>query len=265
MRVVFSLVLYKHKLADIRPLLDSLAAQLTPLPFDLSLHIYNSTSSYITYQQIAHVAPNLDISFVNGKNIGYGASNNLNFSVAKPGLNDLFIICNPDIYFNWATLLPLIEWIVNQNDVSCCAPLVLNDSDTIQYTAKKNPTLLSLALGRLSFLTFVPFLHKYTFFHSNKDRDYLRDCISSSYLSGCFLLVPAYYYTCVKGFSESYFLHLEDADFVRSLSSYGRTIHNPLGRVNHRWSRGSHRSFRQMLHLMRSMFIYFRKWGLVLY
>ena len=72
-------------------------------------------------------------------------------------------------------------------------------------------------------------------------------------------------YLKVKGFDNRYFLHLEDADFTRMCSYHGIVIHDPTLKVIHKWARGSHKSIRQMLCLLISLFKYFRKWGFVIF
>ena len=91
------------------------------------------------------------------------------------------------------------------------------------------------------------------------------DTFKSQFLSGSFLVVKAEIFAKVKGFSEAYFLHFEDADLVRKCSFYGLTAHLPKGEITHTWNRGSHKSLFQIIHLIRSMFIYFYKWGFKLF
>ena len=93
-------------------------------------------------------------------------------------------------------------------------------------------------------------------------KNYKKEIIQSSYLSGCFLIIKATIYIKVKGFDNRYFLHLEDADFTRMCSSYGLVIHDPTLRVVHKWARGSHKSFRQMLCIFISLIKYFKKMGI---
>ncbi|MEI6828811.1 MAG: hypothetical protein WCK64_03020 [Synechococcaceae cyanobacterium ELA445] len=207
------------------------------------------------------LVPGATVCHCFGPNIGFGRANNYNFSTAMLGEEDLFVVVNPDVSFSGNELIPLLEWVLSREDVSCVAPLVLGSNASVQYSAKHNPTLLSLALGRLGFLRRFDLLARYDSWHRNLTRDYLRECIDATYLSGCFLIIPSPFYELVGGFSSRYFLHLEDADLVRRLSRVGRTIHNPIGRVMHLWARGSHRSFRQQFCLFNSFITYCRIWG----
>ena len=159
----------------------------------------------------------------------------------------------------------MILYIDKRKDICCAAPLIVNENDEIQYSVKKNPTILSLLLGRFKILqAFVPF-KKYFQKHINFHKDYRKDEIQSSYLSGCFLIVKSTTYHAIKGFTKEFFLHLEDADFSRKCSLIGRTIHLPKAKVIHKWERGSHKSIIQMFHLTKSIWVYLSIWGIKLY
>jgi GT2 family glycosyltransferase len=209
--------------------------------------------------------PGVGLVYQIGINIGFGKAHNLNYRQACLSDADIFVVANPDISFGPADLSLLLDWLVSRPSVTCLAPLIVGPGGAIQCSAKHNPTLLSLALGRFPWLARFSMLRRYDLWHRNLDKDYVKDCIPSPYLSGCFLIIPARFYSMVGGFSPKFFLHLEDADLVRRLSLVGETLHNPIGTVIHLWARGSHKSLLQTLHLLRSCITYFRIWGLVLY
>tara|TARA_B100000579_G_C22827920_1_gene854256 strand:- start:1514 stop:2302 length:789 start_codon:yes stop_codon:yes gene_type:complete len=194
------------------------------------------------------------------RNKGFGYGHNRNLLDFKNNENDIYIVINPDISFESKSLLRLIKSFQRKKNLSCVAPLIKNTKGSIQYSAKNNPTISSLALGRLGTFN-IGFLEKYIEKNQNKKYDYEKDIINCCYLSGCFLIIKAQAYTKINGFCEKYFLHMEDADIVRRLSYIGETIHNPKAVVIHKWSRGSHKSLKQMLSLIKSMIIYFNIWG----
>jgi GT2 family glycosyltransferase len=265
-RFVFSLVLHRHSLSDFLPFLQSLAALAVSRPdYSLVLAVYDASPDDFSSPGIAEIAESVDgISLVyrKSKNIGFGSANNRNFELAKVSGDDVFVVANPDITFIAAELAPLLDWLrLNSDRVSCVAPLIVNASGDIQYSAKKNPTFLSLLLGRFAQLKSVGILADYDAWHKSLGIDYRASCIESPYLSGCFLVIPCCYYSKIGGFCERFFLHLEDADLVRRLSMLGISLHNPIGKVTHLWARGSHRSLTQMLSLVRSWIIYSCIWG----
>jgi GT2 family glycosyltransferase len=266
LRVCISVVFYRHQFADILPLLSSIASfSRCVTRYRLQLCIYDASGDTFrgpNASDLQAYAPGLEILFAKGENIGFGRANNFNYLQASLSDDEIFVVANPDVSFFPADLVRLLDWLTSRPSVSCLAPLIIGSNGAIQYSAKRNPTILSLALGRLNSLTRLPFFHKYDYNHRNLDKDYAAVCIPSSYLSGCFLIIPSRFYSLVGGFCPHFFLHLEDADLVRRLSLVGETLHNPIGKITHLWARGSHKSFAQTLYLIQSCLIYFRIWGL---
>jgi GT2 family glycosyltransferase len=229
------------------------------------LSVYDGSGSLFhgpTLPEIQACTPGVKVLYAKGENIGFGRANNLNHCQASLSGSDIFVVANPDVSFAPDDLVRLVDWLLSKPSVACLAPLIVGSTGAIQYSAKRNPTVLSLALGRFHRLTRLGFLRRYDANHRNLDKDYTRDCIPSSCLSGCFLIIPSRFYSQVGGFCSQYFLHLEDADLVRRLSLVGETLHNPVGTVTHLWARGSHKSLAQTLHLIQSCITYFRIWGL---
>jgi len=267
--IFISVVLYRHTLDSITHLLSSVLDLCLSYPhLDVTLCVYDASPQDFpspTSFEISKLIPNVNLLYETGPNVGFGVAHNFNLAPRLESSDSLFLIVNPDVMFSADKLYPLIKWISSRSDISCAAPLILSDDLSIQYTAKHNPTFLSLLLGRFSFLTKIPFLSRYSTFHKNMNFDYTTDFISSPYLSGCFLIVPSFYFAKISGFCSRYFLHLEDADFVRRLSCFGKTFHCPNGVVTHFWSRGSHKSLSQMLHVCKSYFVYVSIWGFRLF
>ena len=265
MLVYVSVVLFKHSLADIEPLIASLISfKALRSKYDLSLIVYDATPSAqasIDLQSFLCLCRNLDYIYNRGPNIGFGAANNRNFSLADSSAESLFLVCNPDISFDPSQLLPLFEYLVSSEvTLSCVAPLILNSDGAIQFSVKHNPTLLSLLASRFSFLRNLHAVDQYMLSFLNCDSDYRLDIIPSTYLSGSFLLIPSSYYSLCSGFDERFFLHFEDADLVRRLSQLAPSVHYPGAVVTHRWGRGSHHSLSQTLHLIISYMLYAKKW-----
>jgi len=266
MRYVFSLVLFKHSLSDLRNFLTSfLRLSSFVSPSICELFIYNASPGALysfSPEELSLNGALQRLHYYEGPNLGYGSANNFNFVRAQISDDDLFIVSNPDISFCPSALYPLLAWVTINPSVACAAPLVVNLVGNVQYSAKLNPTLLSLLLGRFPLLTKIGFFGTYDYLHKHKQYNYHTECIYSPFLSGCFLVIPAFFYRKVNGFDSRYFLHLEDADLVRRLSAVGATVHNPIGKVNHAWARGSHHSLTQMIYLLRSICTYSYIWGI---
>ena len=269
--IFFSLVIYKQKIHEIEKLLFSIQALEKHIQNEFNIFFLisdNSPRKYIENPLLKHEAILRKTSYTfHNFNLGYGRGHNFNLlkgetKFIKKNPKDIFLIVNPDISFDAKNFSQILQWYEKTNNISCTSPLIFNDKNKIQYSAKKDPTFLSLFLGRIYFLQKLKFFKNYNDWHTNKIFDYKKDTIKSSYLSGCFLITKRKFFEKVKGFSEEYFLHLEDADLVRKLAKKGLTIQNPISNVTHQWARGSHKSLSQMLCLIKSYLIYSWKWGI---
>ena len=261
-RLFFSLVLYKQTFDDIYPLLMSIENLNNLYPDRVFLSIYDNTSTTIRFNKKKFSFLNFPVKYIHDqRNIGFGKANNRNFKNFLPSNNDLFIISNPDTYFDANELKKFIDFFLDQKNIVCANPLIRNKDSSIQHSSKRNPTFLSLLLGFLPFLLRIKILREYDLFHKNKDKDYVNQTFQANFLSGSFLVVKSNIFKKVGGFTDSYFLHLEDADLVRKCSLHGETAHLPKGEIIHTWNRGSHKSLFQISHIIRSMVIYFYIWG----
>lgn len=267
--IIFSLVLYKHSISDISPLLDSVSRLCSSSPkFRVRLLIYDGSPKAITYCDSSNVStylPDRSFEYYKGFNVGYGSGHNYNFSRIVSADPFYFFVVNPDISFEPHSIRNMIEYCLVYPNIACMAPLVLLPNGKIQHSAKRNVTFISLLLGRFSFLKFFSLASRYDSYHKNLHFDYARETFNSPYLSGCFLLIPSNFYKLVSGFDSRFFLHLEDADIVRRLSMHGKTVHFHQSSIVHLWARGSHSSIRQMLYVLKSYLVYVRKWGFCLF
>ena len=260
-RLVFSLVLYGHSYLDIKPLLSSIL-RLPDLNHlftqGVSLHIRDNSQSADAkshfLNSLSSDFQSLDIFYHHDSlNLGFGSGHNYNSRKARLSSSDLFCIVNPDIYFESDELLRFLSWFVHSSSV-CSSPLIVNNNDSIQFSCKRNPTFLSLLLGRFAFLRRANIFSSYYSKANNSFYSYDLSLLPSSYLSGCFLAVKGYAYLMVNGLIR-FFLHLEDADLLEA--SIGLVLHYPFSRITHLWARGSHKSLFQMFCLIRSYCYYF--------
>ncbi len=272
MRIIFTLVLYNNRYAEIEKLIESIN-KLNSEYYknkDIILSINDNSNKFSLENQIKeNLNNNIIFYYSYNNNIGFGRGHNCAFAVSRISCNlnkdDILIIVNPDVYFLPKEIHRMIDFI-NQKEnkkIVCIAPLIFNEKEIIQYSAKQNPTILSLFIGRIRQLERIGILRNYISKNQNRSRT-LSSIFECEYLSGCFLLIRAISFSEINGFDERYFLHFEDADLTRTLSKVGKCIHYPYSKIIHRWNRGSHKSLRQTILLIQSMINYFRKWGLKL-
>ncbi len=272
-KLIFSTVLYNTPLKDIKNLLksiESLSAAFKESHINIKVLklLIRDNSKNPKYSQDNLFADkySFEIEIIRSdRNLGYGMGHNYNFLDQNSNKDIWYIALNPDVYFYGKKLIHFFKFITYSNDISCAAPLIYLPNGKIQYSAKRNPTMFSLLISRFSIFQKLPILKKYLDLNQNKNQDYKKEFIQSTFLSGCFLAFPSEIYKRIKGFSDRYFLHFEDADIVRRCSHQGRSVHCPLGQITHIRGRGSHTSFFQQYHLIISYIRYSKIWGFSLF
>ncbi len=268
-KLIFSTVIYRTPVIQIKNLIDSINSLKMYLDenyknkFELELLILdNSAKEPLNRNKINLNNSQVEITYnLSKRNLGYGQGHNNNFQKVKSNNKIWFLAINPDISFTGNSLYKYILFITSEVNISCAAPLIYLSNNEIQYSAKKNPTFLSLISSRFSIFQKFSKIKKYLHNNQNRYFNYKKDIINAEFLSGCFLSFPSEIYSKIGGFSKKYFLHFEDADIVRRSSFFGNTVHYPLGSVVHIRGRGSHNSIRQQLLLIKSYFIYIFTWG----
>ena len=267
MKVYFSLVTYKHSLSDIEPLLTSLTklkeTSSSRYEYYLCIHENKSSNSLLSAESVSRYC-NLPVLYSSSANVGFGAANNINF--AKIASKDsYFVVVNPDVEFINVPLWILFDFMRAHTSIVAVSPRIVDAYGNTQFSAKTDPSFLSLLLGRLSLLQRLPFFSSYYCAHINLNLNYTTTLIPCNYLSGCFLVMRSSTYKTVNGFDERFFLHLEDADLSKRLCMHGYLVHLPIVTVVHRWARGSHKSLFQTICLFKSYLYFVSKWGFKLF
>ena len=273
MKIIFTLVLYNNSIEDLMPLIDSYNQLIISKPKkNIIISIFDNSEKNINKDKIKNLLnPRLNLFFKKAnKNLGFGVGHNLAFKEVCKKIkiyeNDILIVTNPDIYFDKQEFFKIINFMnlkINC-EIVCCNPLLRNHKNQIQFSAKKNPTILSLLIGRFKVLEKFKFLERYISINQNRAL-IEKQLINCEYLSGCFLVIRAKIFIKINGFDERYFLHFEDADITRTLNKYGNCVHFPYSTIYHRWNRGSHKSPKQTILLIKSMLKYYQKWGLSIF
>jgi len=197
-------------------------------------------------------------------NAGYGrAINQVVRTLDGQGELPEFIgALNTDLAWQQGTFETLLDWLVVHPDVALVVPRLLDIEGVPQSLCKQHPTLLGLLSRR-----FIPerckpaWLRHYDSWYVMAGYDYSQ-VMDVPYLSGCCMMMQTSAFLAVKGFDESFFLYLEDADLTRRMARIGRTVHLPEATITHHWGRGNHRSKLLTLVNVQSTWIYFRKWGI---
>lgn len=207
--------------------------------------------------------PRLHYLHLGGRNIGFGAAHNL---VRNLELGAFHLILNPDIVFPDASVLQTLIGLLEEfPSLSMIQPLIcdVRPPNHLQRLCKRNPTLLAqigrAVLGPLYFRV----LGRYNDWYEMRGVAYGSSLVSSTYLSGAFMLCRTDRLHRAGWFDPAFFLYLEDADLTRRLASYGPCVHCPTVTVYHHWARYNRTRLLPFLSAVWSFVLYSRKWGLV--
>lgn len=191
------------------------------------------------------------------ENVGFGRGHNQVLDVVD---SKYHFIINPDILLNETTISSLCAFMDAHPDVVIACPKVLHPDGTVQYIAKRKPSLMALVSRRIR----LPFLKgiedKYLAKEMDQDTDF-----EVEFCTGCFTVIRTDVFKEISGFDEDYFLYFEDADITMRAKQKGKAWYVPSSTVVHFWHRETASSGSRFMTQLKSMFIYFKKWGFKLF
>ncbi|MDD4992001.1 MAG: glycosyltransferase family 2 protein [Paludibacter sp.] len=245
-----SIVLYKHSILEVKPLIEMLNKS-------------EVVSTVFLIDNSPELTPGYETLGVNyyftGKNIGYGAGHNL--AIRQTIAQDIpyHLVLNPDISFDPRILGQIKCFMNNNTGIGHIMPKVYYPNREIQYLCKLIPTPFDLIFRR-----FLP--DKLTLKRTSKFE--LRDSgynklIDVPYLSGCFMFLRTQALKDVGIFDERFFMYPEDIDLTRRIHQKYRTVYYPDVKIIHHHAQSSYIDYKMLMIHMVNMIKYFNKWGWV--
>lgn len=177
---------------------------------------------------------------VNAVPRGFAANHNAAFRQAGGAY---FCVLNPDIRFD-ADPFPALRQALADETIGVAAPVVLSPGGAIEDSARKYPTLWSVAQKA---------------FARSPTLDYAigGEPFSPDWVAGMFMLFRRDVFARAGGFDERYFLYYEDVDLCRRLNALGYCVRLvPAARVVHDARRHSHRNLRHLMWHLASLLRY---------
>ena len=194
--------------------------------------------------------PEMECIF-NDKNVGFGRAHNL---IIPKLTSEFHLILNPDVIFKPQVLPSLIDELKKHQNVSMISPKVLSPNGELQYTSRKNPSLIELFFRRIGVFK------TYTRNKEYRNQD-LSQPFSPDFIQGCFMLFNTVDFKHINGFDERYFLYMEDADICRKIKNLGKeNLYYPKQEIIHHHRRGSSKSIHLFYYHLVSSIKYFKKW-----
>ena len=191
------------------------------------------------------------------ENLGFGRGHNLVIDRLE---SKYHFVINPDIIIDENTVDTLCDFMDTHPDVAIACPKVLYPDGSLQLIAKRRPSFLALVARRIP----LPFLKgledKYLAVDMDQDSDFEVD-----FCTGCFFVIRTEIFKEIGGFDPDYFLYFEDADITMRAKQKGKAWYVPAATVVHYWHRETKTNMKRFLTQIKSMFIYFKKWGFRLF
>lgn len=262
--ITASIVTYNDHLLDIEAVLRSIIAspiskvwiidhsdEVTTLREELQQYIQRENDIK------AHLQRGFQIEYLHESNVGYGAGNNRAIRLAMAEGSIYHLVVNPDVWFTSDVIPTIWKHMEEHPEVGQIMPKVLFLDGNIQPLAKLLPTPMDMFCRM--------FLPEWMFSKRNKRYELAhskyQDIMNVPCLSGCFMFFRMSTLQEVGLFDERYFMYAEDFDLTRRIHRSFQTLFYPHVSVFHKFSRGSHRSFRLFLAHTMSMIRYFNKFG----
>lgn len=250
--ITAAVVLYRHTIADVRDLFESLAKD----PALGSWVVVNNGGA----NEACEFAASLGAQIVKSpKNLGFGGANNLAFEKIKHEAT-YHLLINPDISIGPEVIGTLRDFMDRHPDIGLTMPCILNQDGTEQRLCKLLPSPFDLFARRFLGVTgkrrFQSRLDAYEMrgFDLNVPRGV--PC-----LSGCCMFLRVKAIDEVGLFDERYFMYMEDVDLCRRIGRRYRTVFYPNVSVRHGYAKGSYRSKKLLTYHIFSAVRYFNKWG----
>lgn len=192
----------------------------------------------------------------NADNRGFAAANN---QVMKSANGRYVFLLNPDAETHPGALAALVRFMDENPDVGVCGPLVLNPDGSVQYSARRFPTLLAGAF-RNTFLTRLFPNNRYNREYLLSDWDH-RSQRDVDWLSGAAMFIRQEVIEQIGVLDEQFFMYSEDVDFCYRAGQAGwRITFFPGAAVTHARAHSSDQAQGKMLvQFHRSMYRFWRK------
>lgn len=196
-----------------------------------------------------------------GKNIGYGAANNIAMRETIYDEIPFHLVINSDIQVTAEAIDNLLDVMQSNGAIGQLMPRVVGVNADLQYLCKLLPTPTDL-------------LRRILFGKRGKESkanqrfelrhlDHTRP-INAPYLSGCFMLLRTEALLKAGLFDERFFMYPEDIDLTRRIHRDFLTLYYPSETIIHAHRQASYHSIRMLWIHAVNMIRYFNKWGWIM-
>jgi len=230
MKLIASVVVYNEKPIVLQRLIDDFLS----INFEKKLFIIDNSPKN-TLEEFCSAYNNV-IYIFNNNNLGFGKAHNISLRYIDD--SDIYLVLNPDIYFQSSQMEGFLKWFMDSSDIVLAIPKILNIDGTTQHVAREIPTPISLLKRK---------------FHIEKGEINIADnsIVEIPFAHGCFMAFKGQVFKKLDGFDERYFMYMEDIDIWIRAKRYGKTVINTNFSIYHEHRKGSSRSIKLFfIHLL---------------
>ncbi len=219
---------------------------------DLTMYVVDNASGDGTLEKLKEEFPQI-VTIQNPKNGGFGYGHN----AVLPYLTSQYhAFVNPDILFDRDVLTELAGYLDEHPDVGQVTPEIRFPNGEIQRIGRRTPVYGALVGRHIFQEKLKPIVDEYLMM----DTDFSEPTDIEN-VTGCFSVIRTDLFRELKGYDERFFLYFEDFDISRRVRKTHRAVYYPHTYVFHAWEREYNHSFKYLLILVWSSFLYFGKWG----
>ena len=155
----------------------------------------------------------------------------------------------------------MADWLMDHPAVVMATPQLHFPDGRIQHLPRRKPRITAMAVRQ-----FPALVEKVGFFRRINERYTMQDEDLTKpqpieFCTGSFMAVRTDVFRKVGGFDRDYFMYVEDADLTQRVLCYGKVYLLPQFTAIHAWHRDPVRDKRKFWMQVRSMVLFFKKWG----
>lgn len=214
--------------------------------------IVSSNSQYTIeqQQQIISIIPGCKWSF-NEKNGGFAYAMNEGLKMAT---GDYLIISNPDCLVQ-SGITEMADFLVKHSGVGAIAPQLVDEDGNVQDSCREYITPFNFIERQI--------LRIFRKEDSIRDKNIDYNKVQTvDWVIGAFIMVTRAVYEKTHGLSSDYFMYVEDMDWCTRIRRCGyEIVYYPKSQVVYKGSRKARSSFKYAVIFLKSLMIYWRKFG----
>lgn len=210
----------------------------------------------------ARSLPGISIEVVSGHgNIGYGKGHNLVINRPLHEPDAAYLILNPDVFLQPATLLSGLQFLKTHPQTVAVAPAIRNGDGEPEYGCKRYPSIMDFMLRGFAPQSMKDRFRERLAHYEMRDLPADKPSNDVPIISGCFMLFRHDALKKLGGFDPRYFLYFEDFDLSLRAHKMGSLAFLPAMQIIHLGGRSARKGLRHISMFVWSAMQFFTTYG----